>query len=203
MSAHRLRAVLPLTALIAVTGYCGAANGKLVQWNLQNVTFDDGGVATGFLILTDACPYLQCGPDYRPLLDYDIQVSGGKDGIPAFAYKPSNAVAQSASDPNGQGGSVVFVWGRIGSNLVMNRSISFNTLTPLSDDGGTVSIRDLEEHYPTREGRHMVDQFTDQAVGKLVGMPIPEASKALFLALGLLVVGAVLRGRPMFALPHQ
>src|SRR6478752_3230745 len=112
--------------------------------------------------LTDACPYFQCGPDYRPLLDYDIQVSGGKDGIPAFAYKPSNAVAQSASEPNGQGGSVVFVWGRIGSNLVMNRSISFNTLTPLSDDGETFSTRDWEEKSPTRDGGHMVDKFTVQ-----------------------------------------
>jgi len=88
------------TLAFASAGYVRPVTADLVRWNLQNVTFNDGGVATGFF-LADTTP----AENSRP--DFDIKVTGGK--FPSFEYTPQSA--------GGSGhGNVPFPGGLIGPN---------------------------------------------------------------------------------------
>jgi hypothetical protein len=137
---------------VALLSHLSTAQAKLVQWNLQDVTFDDGGRASGFFLLdTD-----ELVDHYAPLHSYEIKVSGGKNGIPPFEYIPSDGCGYPAHY-NG-----VFIMitaqvvpGHCGSLGFSLRRIELSGAA-LTNAGGPVSIA-LDEFYPTRQSRHLVE----------------------------------------------
>jgi len=81
--ARLVKLVLAEAALaLLVFGTQGANAGSLV-WNLQNVTFVDGGIASGsFVLNTD--------PLQNRLDNFDVKVTGGR--FPSYEYSPQNSV---------------------------------------------------------------------------------------------------------------
>jgi hypothetical protein len=67
----------------AMVGDVQHATGNVLRWNLQNVTFNDGGTATGFFALDTA-------PESQPA-DFDVKVTGGK--YPSFEYSPQSSAS--------------------------------------------------------------------------------------------------------------
>jgi hypothetical protein len=80
MIATLVRPVLA-SASLALTALCiEHAHAELVRWNLQNLLFNDGAVATGFFSLDTT-------QTSGPLADFDIKVSVGQ--YPSFEYTPA------------------------------------------------------------------------------------------------------------------
>lgn len=77
---HVTKVLVTMIAIgVLVLRGINAAEAKLVEWLLQDATFDDGGTATGFFILDG---------EGQALPNFDIKVRGGTRGIPAFDYTP-------------------------------------------------------------------------------------------------------------------
>jgi hypothetical protein len=171
MTTARGNALLSLMALnMALLGDMTAAQAKLVQWNLEDVAFADGGTATGFFML-DLDEFVDEPP---PVVDYDIKVSGGSAGYPTFEYTPANQCFRNFFD-----GTLLNLYGQLvaahcGSENFSARSLRLNP-GPLTSAGGTVSLGG-GEYYPTRCCRAIVR-------GALIGspVPVPEPSTTLFL----------------------
>src|SRR6476620_7504656 len=72
---------LMVTLGSALLVYTHPATADLVRWNLENVTFNDGGVATGFFVVDTT----QFGLSRA---DFDIKVTGGT--FPSFEYTPQS-----------------------------------------------------------------------------------------------------------------
>ena len=169
MIVARFNTLLSMLALsMPLLGAMTAAQAKLVQWNLKDVAFADGGTAAGFFV---------ADPEAKRVVDYDLKVSGGSSGIPAFEYTPSNRCF-------GPGGSLNFdgqiVAGHCGSFYFSVRILGLDPASMLAQEliqseGGTVALMGSES-YPTRCCRQMVR-------GVLVGapVPIPEPSTTLLL----------------------
>ena len=79
ITARRVKAFIFVVALF---GYVQAATAELLRWNLQNVTFNDGGMATGFFSMDSK-------QEGGALADFDVRVTGGKS--PSFEYSPQIA----------------------------------------------------------------------------------------------------------------
>jgi hypothetical protein len=67
------------------------AMANVLRWNLQSVTFNDGGTASGFFDV-DTIPMSH-------LTDFDIKMTGGK--YPSFEYNPQNSNGFFGSGPFG------------------------------------------------------------------------------------------------------
>jgi hypothetical protein len=110
----------------AMVGDVQHATGNVLRWNLQNVTFNDGGTATGFFALDTA-------PESQPA-DFDVKVTGGK--YPSFEYRPQSSVGFRVSatfTPNND--LVIF-----GSQLDTR---AFTLGTPTLTQTGTNSLTSL------------------------------------------------------------
>jgi len=68
----------------------------LVTWTLQDVTFDDGGTASGFVSFDPSLPYMPKLFDTRYLSNFDIKTTGGMVFTAPFEYTPKNT---DASEP--------------------------------------------------------------------------------------------------------
>ena len=69
-----------------------------VTWVLEDVIFDDGAIATGSFVF-DA--------DINTVLDFDISVSGGDEGVlPAFTYTPETVLGINAYNAVPEGVSI-------------------------------------------------------------------------------------------------
>jgi len=95
---------LRATALTATLGssllvYSQSVLADLLRWNLQNVGFNDGGVATGFFLLDTQTA--------GPLTDFRVKVAGGK--YPSYEYSPQNSSGSGRANPNFPGFSAVGV----------------------------------------------------------------------------------------------
>jgi hypothetical protein len=91
------RLVAPALILLVAT----SASAEPIQYALVNATFNDGGIATGYLVLdSPSDPLLS-----PTVTDWAITVSGGNPNIPRFAYDPtSSTVEVLGGDP----GAIVF-----------------------------------------------------------------------------------------------
>lgn len=196
MIARAIKVLLKFIALLAVVNCTGAADAKIVTWTIENVVFDDGGTATGFFAIDHLCPD-NCDPSFwSRVVDYDIHVSGGNSGIPAFEYTPSNNpfptplnIPVSYIGMSGGSGSHIFpITGRIApANVFEHRYLTLDTLEPLTGLGGTVALSGFSEFYPTRQGRNIAGQYTSQVIGEVIGIPIPEPSEILYVLPGLIL----------------
>lgn len=113
-----------LTAMAAI-GAQTTALAAPVTWDLTNVTFSDGGIATGSFTY-DA--------DTSTVVTWNISVSGGNlTNFPALTYNPSDS---SLMTP-------VFVFALPATDPTFPdtyRALRLYTVSPLTDAGGVVSL---------------------------------------------------------------
>jgi len=100
MTAGAMKVLLSAALGLALAGFVRLATADLLRWNLQNVAFNDGGVATGFFLLDT-----QTAGSLTPLADFDVKVTGGK--YPAYEYTPQSSSGSGRADPNFPGFSSV------------------------------------------------------------------------------------------------
>lgn len=114
-------------------GMAPAAQAAWVTWTLQDVTFTDGGIATGQFVYN---------ADLDLFGSYSISVSGGDTTtFPAFVYTPLTSVPQLA----GVNGESFFVFSGPGDPLDNDfkdrpRELRLPFLGPLPAGGGTVPL---------------------------------------------------------------
>jgi hypothetical protein len=120
-------------AAALLCGMAPAAHAAWLTWTLQDVTFTDGGVATG---------QFTYNADLDLFGDYSISVSGGNTTtFPAFIYTPSSSVPQLA----GANGESFFTFSGPGDPfdpdfLDRPRELRLPFLGPLPSGGGTVQL---------------------------------------------------------------
>jgi hypothetical protein len=101
----------------------------VLRWNLQNVTFNDGGTATGFFALDTA-------PESQPA-DFDVKVTGGK--YPSFEYSPQSSASFRTSATFTPGNNLVVFYPRLGTR-------AFRLGTPTLTQTGTYSLTSLNSN---------------------------------------------------------
>ena len=84
--------------LVGIVAFCFAitANAKIIRYTLDNVTFADGGTASGYFEWDTSLPNIT--NEYQGAsVNYDVSVSGGGAVFPTFNYLPANSGPMSAS----------------------------------------------------------------------------------------------------------
>jgi hypothetical protein len=83
MTPRAMKVLLSAVAIgVVLLGYVQTSTAALLRWNLQNVTFTDGGAATGFFLVDTQTVG-------GPFADFDVKLTGG--AFPAFEYTPQNS----------------------------------------------------------------------------------------------------------------
>jgi hypothetical protein len=99
-----------------------------VTWTLQNVTFDDGGIASGWFVYDADTPQALT-------TQFSISVSGGDvKTFPPITYDPSNASMYVADGGTGNTGAVFSL------NDSSGRGIRIPAVSALTDAGGTLAV---------------------------------------------------------------
>ncbi len=129
-----MKTLLCASALaLAVGGFASAANAALVQWTLTDVTFVDGGTASGSYVF-DATT--------QPFSQINVTATG-TEGIPAASFSNtcngSNCDAY-LSDP---AQNMIFVPADT-SDLTGKQVILLDLQSPMTDAGGTIAIKPPE-----------------------------------------------------------
>lgn len=177
---NRISAWRVLITAVVILGSASAVSAGVLTETLQNVTFYDGGVATGsftFDTVTSA------------ISDWSISVSGGDTvSFPALTYGTSNSVASFGA---GDLGLPRFTF----EENTGNRHIALLLENPLPLSGGL----DPFHIWPDGEAGHTAGfeclncaPFRNFATGSLDGV-VPEPGVAVLTGLGLVVL--VLRRR--------
>jgi hypothetical protein len=152
-----------------------ATNAAVVRWELENVTFEDGGTASGFFLYDSA----RFGP---PLVDWDITLAGGTAAwpFPPYRFTTDSATGFSVFE---QTQSLAFrsneSFDDSGDQNFLELNFSLDRL--LSDGGETRSLRGNVV---------LTDRGDTRALRTGVLQVIPEASSFVFLASVLLAVAA-------------
>ena len=84
--------------LVGIVAFCFAitANAKIIRYTLDNVTFADGGTASGYFEWDTSL--LNLVSEYQGAsVNYDVSVSGGGAVFPTFNYLSANSGPMSAS----------------------------------------------------------------------------------------------------------
>jgi hypothetical protein len=140
-------AVLAAALGLALLHETEPATATVLRWDLQNVTFDAGGTASGFFLFdADNLQVPSPGSPRSPMLvDWSIEVTGSvlpcEPCLPLFRFTPGNTPFASA------GPLFVFLNGPsfydpVGRNS-LRLQLDFDS--PLSDAGGTVGLSGGEE----------------------------------------------------------
>jgi hypothetical protein len=159
------------------------ASAKALRWDLQNVTFEDGGTANGFFLFDADVPVVDHPnrPPISGLVNWDIAVEGGPPPCPP-CFPPYRFTLTSTPDAGASAFGFLLV-GPSFYDLGGRNSLHFNLGfdTPLSDAGGTVALKLNSGESWAYIGVSGGLRFL--VTGQVVA--IPEASEALLLALGL------------------
>lgn len=157
-----------------------------LTWSLDNVTFTDGGVATGSFSY-DA--------DTSSLVDWNISVSGGDETtFPAFSYTPATIPDTGVFD-TGPGLSFQFFVDTFAlGGTPESRVLALSTLAPLTDVGGTVALQIGND--PSWESRecYNCNPYRLVATGS-IRSAVPEPSSLVILATGLILLSVMSRAR--------
>jgi hypothetical protein len=175
----RARAVL--LCLAAGTTFCAGlspAFGTIVRWNLKDVKFDDGGAASGFVVLDVNETGNGASPGTNPqLVDWDIKVSGGNEAdFAPFEYTPASTF-ESSSDLEILDGVMRYTQLRFATHpkhpgLLQHRFLVLATDPQLSSAGGAVR---LTMSPPATDGSRESWNFLPNryAFGGMVAVPEP------------------------------
>jgi len=150
-------------ALLALLFVAGGTHAMPVTWTLQNVTFDDGGTASGWFVYDADTPQ-------APTIEFSISVSGGNTQIfPPITYDSSNASMYVGEGGTGDAGTVFSL------NDASLRQIRIPAVSPLTDAGGTLAVniagRGAAECYNC-------GPFRAYTGGNLVGTAAPAITSA-------------------------
>jgi hypothetical protein len=157
------------------------ASAKVLRWDLQNVTFEDGGTASGFFLFDADIPFVNHTdrPPTTGLVSWDIAVEGEAPPCPPECFPPYRFTPSSTSYGAADASSLGLVGPSFydpGGRNSLHFGLGFDT--PLSDAGGAVQVTGGQSwsYFCCTNSRSVI---TGQVVA------IPEPSEALFLALGL------------------
>ncbi len=183
------RSIAIIAGFLVCTGV-SAVQATVVQWQLQNVRFDDGGIATGFVSVDIDRDGLGPTPGSSPqLVDWDIEVRGGNTvKFPPFEYTPASTLGADIT-VSSQGGVLMM------DELFFSadqRRLYLVTHPVMTGRGGTVVLG--AANTPSREsfgGTSLDDPppFDRLVFGELTA--VPEASRALFVAVGMVMLFCV------------
>lgn len=95
------RRLVQAVLMLIITTSATPASAEPIQYALVNATFDDGGHATGYLVLDSPSDPLLL----PTVTDWAITVSGGNPSIPRFAYDPTSSAVEVLG---GNPGAIVF-----------------------------------------------------------------------------------------------
>ncbi len=175
---------IALVAGLALTSGVSAVQATVVEWRLQNVRFDDGGTATGFVSVDVDRDGFGPTPGSNPqLVDWDIKVRGGNTvDFPPLEYTPA-----STFEANINGGpksdTLNFITSQMlpGGEPFQRRRLELITRPQMTDAGGRVIVTSLGGNNSLpRESWNPLPTRT--ASGSLTA--VPEPSNVTFLALG-------------------
>lgn len=169
---------------------CCVAMGDPVQWNLSNVTFDDGGTASGFFIVdVDTTPY----PDFSY---WNVSATAGSQ-LDAFDYTPHDSTVRVYSH-----NAIIFTsdatFPSVPNGPDENRILILGFSSGLSDAGGTITLNANQPFSGTYSGSGeclSCDPYRTVTGGSLIGGPVtfttPEPSTVALLPVGLLALWGI------------
>ena len=160
----------------------------LVTWTLQDVTFDDGGTASGFVSFDPSLPYMPKLFDARYLSNFDIKTTAGTVFTAPFEYTPKNT---DASEPY-----YVHFFSAPGSisprHGLPQRWLDIHALNAFPATGGSVAILGdssdetfVGQDFSSGNGVH----HRSITGGSLVGVVAPEPSTLGIVAIGMALLG--------------
>jgi hypothetical protein len=190
MTARVMEVFLMVVAGLILVGDMGAAQATVIAWHLD-VGFDDGGTATGFILLD--VDHHGSGPtpgSLPELVDWDIKVRGGNTAdFPPFEYTPTSTFSSYINGSITQGGgptfhTVIFFTNQLvpGGDPQQLRNLYLVTSPMMTDAGGKVVLASALGE--SRESWNPLPTRT--AFGELTA--VPEPSHGAFVALGLVVI---------------
>jgi len=191
---------------LALLGGTELISAKVLRWDLQNVTFEDGGTAHGFFLFDADAPRPAEGAP--PLIDWDISVDERPIYFPGIRLTPANTPYGEILDISGGPAEPVFpavyfvgpsFYDPIGRNVL---ELSLVLDHPLTDAGGAVAL-----HTESRPRSNEFLSYTAVArfliTGEVVAIPEPSQVRLLSIAVLLFLFSALVRflsrGAP---LPH-
>lgn len=185
MFRHSIRLMQDFRGLVLVAGICSClisapAAGDVIQWNLVDIAFDDGGVATG---------WFEYDSDFDLFGDWSIQLSEGPD-YTAAAIDSSNSSARFVTIFATTIDVILFdLDPAFGTHPVHGeaRQLRFEHLSALTNAGGIVELgpQHSSECYNCSSPRSIVEGYLSTS-----DPAIPEPSAALVFGLGSLVMGS-------------
>ena len=166
----------------------------LVTWTLQDVTFDDGGTASGFVTFDPSVPDIPGLSNAQYLSNFDIKTTAGTVFTTPFEYTSKNT---DASEPGH-----VHLFSAPESisprHGLPQHWLKIYPLNGFPATGGSVEIlighsrETIVEDFSTGNGvRHR-----SISGGSLLGVAVPEASSSGFAALGMALLGLLSRVFP-------
>jgi len=140
---------------------------SIVEWTLKNVTFSDGGTASGSFTWnssTNAIP------------TWNIQVSGGSTDFPAISYSPFQP-SGTGNTLFGNNAGVIFslIDGYPPTNASSSlRYIVFDMVAPLNANGGSLAMATLAGGFSS-QGFECFNCNPGRSVtgGEVDGVPVP------------------------------
>ncbi len=167
--------------------FCGLSSAdQLITWNLQDATFTDGGVATGFFVFDSTT---------QTVSSYDISVSGGDTAtFPNFVYQNDTPHNTGASDAPGCLAFLTDIDTFANPDWINNRQLRLPTL-PLPDSGGTVSLDLLNIYQGECYNCSPWRAFASGEVSSSDTTPVPEPGTLALLGSGFVGMLGVVRRR--------
>ena len=151
-------------AVVLLAGGVGGARAATQFWMLQNVTFADGGTATGSFGFDDVTD---------TLTDWNIRVQGGSGHLP-FTFVPGNSTPVAGGVGISGGGFVYFFEFLANDGTAASRDLFFSVAADLD---GTPAAQSLYLVDPVSGYHYSYDRapLTDRNIvaGSLVLVPFP------------------------------
>lgn len=184
-----MKPFIAIAFFTALLGINQAVQAMPIEWDLKNLTFDDGGTVNGFFVWDAGAS------QGAQLVNFDIKVSGGNvTAFPAFEYTLSNSIPDGAQASNSSlfnldGVLTPITFVRITSDsFISDRSrelrLSFSPF--LTDAGGTALLYFPDPKFGTVVPGECYNcgPFRGIITGEAVAA-VPEPSTLLLLGLGL------------------
>ena len=174
----RIAVRLILGAFFAISSFHLQA--ALITWTLENVIFDDGGTASGFVTFDPSVPFVPGRFNTKYLTSFDIKATPGTVFTTPFEYSPSNTDAYVPYYVN--------IFSAPGSPRLRHglpqRTLRLQAVGGFSEMGGAVEIRpeDSAENLVGEDftsGNNLL--FRSITGGRMVGVVVPEPTSFAFI----------------------
>ena len=173
MTIHAIKVLAFATVLSVMWLDSELATAKVVRWYLQNVRFDDGATGSGFFLWdADASPA-------KHLVNWNIAIVGGTLYAPDYTFTPNTSTFWFNGRTLTPNESFTVVGPKVGTGIhCCHQELTIGFESAPSDAGGTIGMGGSHWWFPS--------DFQPMTTGQIAA--IPEASYALFLAVGLITL---------------